>query len=151
MIRLFTLVCMLTLTLMNLPASAQTLIPDTIIVNATVRTMDPARPTAEAIAILGNRIVAVGSTTEIRKLAGASTRTIDAQKRLALPGFNDAHTHFLSGGFQLSSVDLRDANTPQEFASRIVRLPKNRRRVVGSQAAIGTTSVGPRQCCRGRS
>ncbi len=119
MTRLFTLICILTLILMNLPASAHTLVPDTIIVNATVHTMDPARPTAEAIAILGNRIVAVGSTEEIKKLAGAATRTIDAQKRLVLPGFNDAHTHFLSGGFQLASVDLRDADTPQEFASRI--------------------------------
>lgn len=81
--------------------------------------MDPAQPTVEAIAILGNRIVAIGSTAEIKKLAGATTRTIDAQKRLVLPGFNDAHTHFLSGGFQLASVDLRDADTPQEFAARI--------------------------------
>lgn len=95
------------------------MISSTIIVNAIVHTMDSDRPSAEAIAILGNRIVAVGSTTEIRKLAGATTRTIDAQQRLVLPGFNDAHTHFLSGGFQLASVDLRDADTPREFASRI--------------------------------
>src|SRR5437870_10381701 len=49
---------------------------------------------------------------------------------LVLPGFNDAHVHFMSGGFQLSSVDLRDANTPQEFAERIrdfaARIPKGR-------------------------
>jgi predicted amidohydrolase YtcJ len=121
MTRLLTSLAVLTLTLMNLPlrADTQTLVADTIIVNAIVHTMDPARPTAEAIAILGNRIVAVGSTKEIKKLAGPRTRTIDAKKRLVLPGFNDAHTHFLSGGFQLASVDLRDANTPQEFASRI--------------------------------
>jgi predicted amidohydrolase YtcJ len=106
---------------MNLPARAETpaLVADTIIVNATVHTMDPVRPTAEAIAIFGNRIVAVGSTKEIERLAGPRTQTIDAKKRLVLPGFNDAHTHFLSGGFQLASVDLRDADTPQEFASRI--------------------------------
>ena len=132
MTRLFTLLFVLTLTLMNLPlrADTQTLVADTIIVNAIVHTMDPARPTAEAIAILGNRIVAVGSTKEIKKLAGSRTRTIDAKKRLVLPGFNDAHTHFLSGGFQLASVDLRDADTPQEFASRIrtfaANLPKGR-------------------------
>lgn len=92
--------------------------------------MDPARPTAEAVAIYANRIVAVGSTKDIRKLVGQSTRTIDAKKRLLLPGFNDAHTHFLSGGFQLSSVELRDANSPQEFAARIKafadKLPKGR-------------------------
>src|SRR5205814_10103578 len=61
----------------------------------------------------------VGSNDDIKKLAGANTKVIDAKGRLVLPGFNDAHVHFMSGGFQLSSVDLRDANTPQEFAERI--------------------------------
>jgi predicted amidohydrolase YtcJ len=93
--------------------------PSLIVVNANVRTMDPSRPTAEAIAIYGNRIMALGSTQEIRKLAGAGTRIVDAQKQLVLPGFNDAHVHFLSGGFQLASVDLRDADSPREFADRI--------------------------------
>ena len=92
--------------------------------------MDTSQPTAEAVAIYANRIVAVGTTNDIRKLAGPNTRTIDAQKRLLLPGFNDAHTHFLSGGFQLSSVDLRDASSPQEFAARIkafvAKTPKGR-------------------------
>src|SRR5262245_6176130 len=92
---------------------------DLIIINANVHTMDRTHPKAEAIAINGNRIIAVDSNDEIRKLAAANTRVIDAQKHLVLPGFNDAHVHFLSGGFQLSSVDLRDADTPQEFAERI--------------------------------
>ena len=90
-----------------------------IIVNATVHTMDAARPTAEAVAVLGNRIAAVGSTAEIRQLAGQGTRVVDAGGRLVLPGFNDAHVHFLMGGFQLANVDLRDAKSPQEFAERI--------------------------------
>ena len=117
---------------MNLPVQAETpaLVADTIIVNAIVHTMDPAHPTAEAVAIYGNRIVAVGSSKDIKKLAGSGTRTIDAKKQLVLPGFNDAHTHFLTGGFQLASVDLRDAANPQEFASRIrafaAKLPKGR-------------------------
>ncbi len=93
--------------------------PDLIIVNATVRTMDSRQPSAQAVAILGNRIVAVGPDKDIKKLAGNNTRIIDAKKQLVLPGFNDSHVHFLSGGFQLSSVDLRDANSPQEFAERI--------------------------------
>ena len=101
-----------------------------IIINARVHTMDPAKPTAEAIAVHGNRIVAVGSATEIRKLAGPGTEVRDAGGKLVLPGFNDAHVHFLSGGFQLSSVDLRDANTPEEFAQRIrsfaAKLPAGR-------------------------
>ena len=117
---------------MNLSVYAQksTIAPDIIIVNAIVHTMDPQQPLAEAVAIHGNRILAAGTTKEIRKLASNNTKIIDAKKRLVLPGFNDAHTHFLSGGFQLSSVDLRDANTPQEFAERIrsfaSKLPKGR-------------------------
>jgi len=119
------------LSLMNLPnPDKPAFVADTIIVNAVVHTMDPAQPSAEAVAIYANRIVAVGSTKDISKLAGPNTRTIDAKGRLLLPGFNDAHTHFLSGGFQLSSVDLRDANSPQEFAARIKafaeKLPKGR-------------------------
>jgi predicted amidohydrolase YtcJ len=114
--------------LMN--ADKPTLVADTIIINAVVHTMDPAQPLAEAVAIYANRIVAVGTSKEVRKLAGPTTRIIDAKKRLLLPGFNDAHTHFLSGGFQLSSVDLRDANSQQEFAARIKtfaeKLPKGR-------------------------
>ena len=95
--------------------------PTVIIVNATIRTMDPQQPVVEAVAISGNRIVAIGTTKEIKKLAGPGTRTIDAKKQLVLPGFNDSHVHFLSGGFQLSSVDLRDADSPDEFADRIRR------------------------------
>jgi predicted amidohydrolase YtcJ len=125
-------ILLLTLSLMNVPVHADkpALVADTIIINAVVHTMNPAQPTAEAVAIYANRIVAVGSTKDVRKLAGPNTRTIDANKRLLLPGFNDAHTHFLSGGFQLSSVDLRDASSPQEFAARIkafaAKLPKGR-------------------------
>lgn len=94
---------------------------DLIIVNATLRTMDAAQPQAQAAAIYGNRIAEVGSTETIRALAGARTRIIDAGGRLVLPGFNDAHVHFLSGGFQLSSVHLRDANSPREMAERMGR------------------------------
>jgi len=105
-------------------------IPDLIIVNANIRTMDRNRPSAEALAVYQNRIVALGSSSEIRKLADSHTRVIDAKGQLVLPGFNDAHVHFMSGGFQLASVDLRDANTPQEFAERIrafaTKLPQGR-------------------------
>src|SRR5437588_2996665 len=103
---------------------------DLVIINARVHTMDQSRPSAEAIAIQGNRIFAVGSTKEMKPRAGATTRVIDAKGQLLLPGFNDAHVHFMSGGFQLSSVDLRDTDTPQEFAERIrdfaAKLPEGR-------------------------
>ncbi|MEJ7578469.1 MAG: amidohydrolase [Pyrinomonadaceae bacterium] len=116
--------------LFPMPANAGTVVADLVIINARVRTMDRERPVAEAVAVHRNRIIAVGSEAEIKRLTGAGTRVVDANKRLVLPGFNDAHVHFLSGGFQLSSVDLRDAATPQEFAERIRRfsatLPRGR-------------------------
>ena len=124
------------LTLRNAAAQEKSMTPDIVIINATVHTMDPAQPLAEAVAVLGNHIVAVGSTSEIRALAGSKTRVIDAGKRLVLPGFNDSHVHFLEGGFQLSNVDLRDAKSPQEFAERIHRfaekIPKGQWIVGGS-------------------
>ncbi|MEK7678022.1 MAG: amidohydrolase [Verrucomicrobiota bacterium] len=109
------------MTLASSSAQDRSLSADLIILNATLRTMDAAQPLAQAAAIYGNRIVKVGSTETIRALAGAKTRVIDAGGRLVLPGFNDAHVHFLSGGFQLSSVDLREADSPQELAGRIGR------------------------------
>ncbi|CAN5709046.1 amidohydrolase [soil metagenome] len=113
----------ITLMVSNLPSHAteRTFSPTLIIVNATVRTMDPSKPTAEAVAIHGQRVVAVGSNKEIRGMAGAGTRVIDARAQLVLPGFNDSHVHFLSGGFQLSNVDLRTADTQEEFSDRIRR------------------------------
>ena len=104
---------------LNTHAGEQSLAADLIIINANIHTMDGRQPTAQAVAISGNRIVAVGTSKEIKKLAGSQTRVIDAHNQLVLPGFNDSHVHFLSGGFQLSSVDLRDANSPEEFAERI--------------------------------
>lgn len=74
---------------------------------------------AEALAVLADRIVALGSTQEIRSLAGPATRIIDAGQGTVLPGFNDAHVHFMAGGFSLSNVDLRDATSPADLARRL--------------------------------
>lgn len=104
--------------------------PETILIHGNIHTMDSAVPRAEALAIWDGRVVAVGSTQEMRALAGARTEVIDAAGRFVMPGFNDAHVHFLMGGFQLSNVDLRAASTPAEMASRLqafaARLPAGR-------------------------
>jgi predicted amidohydrolase YtcJ len=89
-----------------------------VLLNGRVWTGDAARPSAEAIAIAGSRIMAVGSTAEIRKVAG-NARVVDLAGAFALPGFIDSHVHFLDGGFRLTSVQLRDARTRDEFVSRI--------------------------------
>jgi hypothetical protein len=111
-------------------AIAQKMSADLIVINAKVRTMDANKPTAEAFAVLGNRIFAVGTNAEMRGFSGANTKTVDAGGKLVIPGFNDSHVHFLDGGAGLSSVDLRDAKTPQEFVERIknfaAKLPKGR-------------------------
>jgi predicted amidohydrolase YtcJ len=92
---------------------------DLALINGRVWTGNPAQPWAEAVASRGERIIAVGMNTEIQKLASGATRVIDLRGKLALPGFIDDHTHFMAGGFQLRSVDLRDAATQAEFARRI--------------------------------
>lgn len=109
---------------------AQNLAADLVVINANVRTMDKAKPTAQAIAVKGRKIFFVGTNDEVKKFIASNTKTIDAQGKLVIPGFNDAHVHFLDGGAGLSSVDLRDAKTPQEFVRRIgefaKKLPKGR-------------------------
>ena len=92
---------------------------DLIITNAKIWTVDKSMPSAEAVAVLGERIVAVGSNTDIDAWRGPRTHVIDAGGKRLLPGFNDAHVHFVSGGRQLVSIQLNDASSPQEFARRI--------------------------------
>ncbi len=77
----------------------------------------PARP--GAVAIRGDRILAVGDSAGVARWVGSGTRVIDARGGLVVPGFNDAHTHFIDASFALTSVQLRDAATPQEFVRRI--------------------------------
>ena len=100
-------------------AAAATACADLLVVDANVRTLDADQPRASALATIGSRIVAVGEEADVRPLACDSTRVIEAEGRLVLPGFNDAHVHFMDGGQGLSSVDLRDAESQQEFARRI--------------------------------
>jgi predicted amidohydrolase YtcJ len=92
---------------------------DLIITNAKIWTVDKSLPSAQAVAVLGDRIVAVGANADIAAWRGPQTRMIDAEGKLLLPGFNDAHVHFVSGGKQLDSIKLNDATSAQEFARRI--------------------------------
>ena len=89
------------------------------VINGRVRTMDAAQPRAEAILITGNRIEAVGATTEILARATSSTTIIDAGGSTVLPGFNDAHVHIFSGSVALSQLSLDGARGFEELAERI--------------------------------
>jgi predicted amidohydrolase YtcJ len=92
---------------------------DVIVTHAKIWTGDKRLPAAEALAIIGDRVVAVGSVAEIDAWRGGATKVIDVAGRRVVPGFNDAHVHFVDGGRQLDNVKLKDAATPQEFARRI--------------------------------
>ncbi|HET9183097.1 MAG TPA: amidohydrolase [Candidatus Angelobacter sp.] len=94
---------------------------DLIVTNAKVWTVDKVRPQAEAFAVVGDRIVAVGSSAEMDAWHGPQTKVVDAQGRLVLPGFDDAHVHFVVGGNHLQAVQLKDAASAQQFAARIAQ------------------------------
>lgn len=108
----------------------QSVAADLVITNANIRTMDAKRTVARSVAVLNSKIIAIGSNADTKSLIGTKTRVIDARGKLVLPGFNDAHVHFMGTGEQLSSVDLRSAKTPEEFVERIkafaAKLPKGR-------------------------
>ena len=89
---------------------ADDLAPDLIVVNARIHTVDASRPRAEALAVRGDRFVAVGANDEVRALADASTRVLDADGMTITPGFIDAHSHPAWGGIEELvnvNVDLR--------------------------------------------
>ncbi len=80
--------------------------PDVIIVNADIRTADPKKMTAQALAIKDGKFFAIGSSLEIDKLKDKETRVIDAEGKTILPGFIDSHTHLSSGAKIVTGIDL---------------------------------------------
>ncbi len=92
---------------------------DTIVTHARVYTVDPARPWAEAIAIRGDRIVAVGSTEVIDEWRGPKTRVTDARERLVLPGIEDSHVHFAAAAAVMHRIDLTGTASVEEVRERI--------------------------------
>jgi hypothetical protein len=109
----------------TIAAAAQSkAVADLIITHANIWTGDEAHPHAKAVAVFGDRIIAVGSDADVEGLGGPNTRVIDAGGKLLLPGFNDAHVHFVSGGEQLDSVQLNDATSTGEFVRRIAEQAK---------------------------
>ena len=92
---------------------------DLIITNATIWTGNEDQPWAEAMAISGDSIISIGSMQEISNYTGKETDVIDISGKFVTPGFIDSHVHLITGGFNLNSVQLRDAKTPEEFKLRI--------------------------------
>jgi len=121
-IRLLSLICVCLASVFgggkSLPAA------DLIVTKAKVWTGDEALPNAQAVAVIGDRIVAVGADAEIGFWRGPNTKVIDAGGKLLLPGFNDAHVHFVEGGLQLDNVQLNDVTNTDEFVRRIAEQAK---------------------------
>ena len=92
--------------------------PADVVIYGRVWTGDSAKPWAQAVAISGEKISGVGDSSRIAAQVGPATRVI-RNGAMVVPGFMDGHTHFIYGGFQLTQVDLRDADSPKEFVRRI--------------------------------
>ncbi|MBI3979971.1 MAG: amidohydrolase [Chloroflexi bacterium] len=96
------------------------MVPSLILTNANVRTLNPIQPRAQAVAISGSWITAVGSRGEIEDLADGAA-VVDLGGSTVVPGFNDAHVHLLSHGLQLGRVNLDGAASLEEALARVAR------------------------------
>jgi predicted amidohydrolase YtcJ len=96
-----------------------------VLVHGHVWTENPAQPETEAIAIASNHILLTGTSAEVLRLAGRSTRVIDLHGRRVVPGFNDAHVHFVTGGLVLANVQLLGASSQAEFRDRMGRFTRS--------------------------
>jgi predicted amidohydrolase YtcJ len=92
---------------------------DTVLVHAKIYTENESQPWAEALAIRGGTILAVGREADIAKYRGPKTKVIDAEQRLVLPGFTDCHIHFLDGSLSLLQVNLDQATTVGDIQRQV--------------------------------
>lgn len=99
---------------------------DLVLLSAKIWTGDPARPSAEALAVREGRIVAIGGNSDIEALRGLTTRAVEGRGRRVVPGLIDAHTHMSMGGFNLLAVDLRHTKNEKEFTEQLARFAKTR-------------------------
>lgn len=98
-----------------------------LVVFGRVWTANPGQPWAGGVAMRGDTILAVGDSADVARYVGMHTRVVAPAGAMVAPGFMDDHTHFLDGGFQLASVDLRTAGTPEEFTARIAAYAAERK------------------------
>lgn len=117
---------------------------DRIYINAVIWTGDSANAKATAIAIKDSLIVYVGDDVEPYK--GSNTEIIDVASKMIVPGFIDNHTHFLAGGYQLASVNLREAKTPAAFVSILKNYVSGLKEKDGYRAETGIMRHGAERC-----
>ncbi len=107
-------------------AVAADLPADLVLIRGNVVTMDPARPHAEAIAIRGDRIVAVGARHEIGQYIGPKTQVVDLAGQLAIPGFIESHGHFISLGRRVRQVRAEQARTWDDLVTTVAEAARQR-------------------------
>jgi predicted amidohydrolase YtcJ len=103
---------------------------DLVLLNGKIWTVNPRQPETQALAVWRGRILAVGTSAEVRRLVGPRTRAIDLKGKRVVPGFHDSHVHLLGSGMRLSEVALKDARDEAEFGKRLRafdrKLPRDR-------------------------
>jgi predicted amidohydrolase YtcJ len=92
---------------------------DLVLRNGTIYTVDQDRPTAEAVAIRGHTIVAVGTDAEIARFVGRGTEVIDLAGRMAMPGFIEGHGHFMGLGQARMNLDLMNVRNWDEVVQMV--------------------------------
>lgn len=98
--------------------------PDRVFLRGRIWTGEPGRPFAEALASQGGTLVALGTSDEMRALAGRGADVVDLRGLFVYPGFDDAHLHFVGGSLTLGMVDLAGAFTVEEIQRRIAEFAR---------------------------
>ncbi len=92
---------------------------DLVLLNGNILTMNPVQPRAEALAVVGDRIVKVGTTSEISKLVVKSTKVLDLNGKTVIPGFIDTHIHVADFGRTLLWIDLKQVESIQAIQKMV--------------------------------
>jgi len=121
------LVAMRVLLFFLIVAAAAAQPAELVLRNGKIATMNPAQPTAEALAARGGRIVALGGSADVQPLIGAHTRVIDLHGQLAIPGFIEGHAHFTGIGEYRLGLDLREARTWDDIVAQVARAARQAR------------------------
>jgi predicted amidohydrolase YtcJ len=117
------------------------LAPDLILYGGRVATVDPAQPEAEAVAVAGDRIVAVGSDAEVQRLGGAGTRSIDLRGRRLVPGLMDNHTHYLLAGLDAPEVGAKVNLARAQSIADILREIRSRVEITPAGEWVATSAM----------